>query len=361
MAVKITNIMNKTSLGVLTLLSVLLIFNSCSKKKQGEQAMGNRGRVAINVEVVIVNPTSFSQQITVAGTIQANEVVDLKAESTGKLIKIDFNEGDFVKQGQLLARINDSEIRARLDKLKLDLKLAEDDEVRKKRLLEINALSQQEYDIAQNKLDGIKADIKLAEAQIDKAEIRAPFAGKIGLRYVSPGTFISANTNVATLVQTDPVKLDFAIPERFGDLIRKDKIVTFSTTNKPELKNAKIYAFEPMIDPQTRSISVRALASNKNDELIPGAFVKVNINFDEAPKALLIPPQALIPELSGQKVFIIKNGKAAESKVITGLRTSLYVEVINGLEPGDSLITTGLIQLRKGMVVKPTIIPFEIE
>ncbi len=313
------------------------------------------------MEAVVASLTTFSQQLTVAGTVQANEVVDLKAESTGKLISITFEEGDYVSEGQLLARINDSEIRARLEKLKLDLKLAVEDEERKKRLLEINALSQQEYDIAQNKLEGIKADIRLAEAQIEKAEVRAPFSGKIGLRYVSPGAFISTNTTVATLVQTDPVKIEFAIPERFGVLIRRGKEVTFSTTTQSKQLTARVYAFEPMIDPQTRSITVRALASNRNGELIPGAFVKVNIGFDEAPKALLIPPQALVPELGGQKVFLIRKGKATESKVGIGLRTGLYVEVISGIAPGDSIITTGLIQLKQGMPVKPKVVPFEIE
>lgn len=353
--------MNKTIAITIVLTIAFISFYSCTKKEKADSSKDRRGKDALNVEVVIVEPIAFSQQVTVAGSIQANEVVDLKAESTGKLISIAFNEGDYVSKGQLLARINDSEIRAKLEKLKLDLKLAEDDEIRKKRLLEINALSQQEYDIALNKVDGMKADIKLAEAQIEKAEVRAPFSGKIGLRYVSPGSFISTNTNVATLVQTDPVKIEFAIPERFGDLIRKGKEVTFSTTTRSELKKATVYAFEPMIDPQTRSISVRALSSNKNGELIPGAFVKVNIRFDEAPKTLLIPPQSLIPELGGQKVYLIKNGKVKESKVVIGTRTAVYVEIINGVNSGDSLITTGLIQLREGMPVRPTIVKFETE
>ena len=201
----------------------------------------------------------------------------------------------------------------------------------------------------------------ITEAQIEKAEIRAPFAGNIGLRYVSPGAFISSNTTVATLVQTDPVKIEFAIPERFGELIRKGKVITFSTTTKPDIKEATIYAFEPMIDPQTRSIGVRALAPNKKGELIPGAFIKVNIKFDEAPKALLIPPQALVPELGGQKVFIINKGKAKESKVTLGVRTGLYVEIITGVSTGDSLITTGLLQLKEGMPVKAKVVKFETE
>lgn len=346
---------------ILSLVLLIASVFSCGKKQNSEQAKGSQGRSALNVDVIIVKSSALSQQITVAGTISANEEVELKPESTGKLTLINFKEGDFVKEGQLLAKVNDSELQAKLKKLKLDEILAADDESRKKRLLEINALSQQEYDISQNKLDGIKADIKLVEAQIDKAEVRAPFSGRIGLRYVSPGSFISASTIIATLVQTDPVKIEFAIPERFGVLIRNGKEITFSTTTKSDVLSAKVYAFEPMIDPQTRSITVRALASNKNGELIPGAFVKVNIAFDEAPSAILVPPQVLIPELSGQKVYLVKNKKSFESKVLTGLRTALYVEIISGVMPGDSLITTGLIQLRHGMPVKPTIIPFEIE
>jgi len=351
--------MNRLVLFSLVLMIVAVF--SCGKKQGGEQAKGSQGRSALNVDAIIVKSSLLAQQTTVAGTISANEEVELKPESTGKLIVINFKEGDFVQQGQLLAKVNDSELQAKLKKLKLDEILASDDEARKKRLLEINALSQQEYDIAQNKLDGIKADIKLTEAQIEKAEVRAPFSGRIGLRYVSPGAFISSSTTIATLVQTDPVKIEFAIPERFGVLIRNGKEITFSTTTKSDVLNAKVYAFEPMIDQQTRSITVRALASNKSGVLIPGAFVKVNITFDEAPSAILVPPQVLIPELSGQKVYIIKNKKAFESKVLIGLRTGLYVEIISGVSPGDSLITTGLIQLRHGMPVKPTIIPFEIE
>lgn len=334
---------------------------SCSKKQAAEQGKGQRGKTLLPVNVVIVTPSSFSQQITVSGTISANEQVELKAESTGKLVEISFKEGDFVKQGQLLAKINDSEIQARLQKLKLDEKLAADDESRKKRLLEINALSQQEYDIALNKLEGIRSDISLTTAQIQKAEIRAPFSGRIGLRLVSPGTFVSSTTVIANLIQTDPVKIDFSVPERYSSLIKVGENITFNLSNNPNNLTAKIYAFEPTIDPQTRSMAVRSLTSNKDGLLIPGSFVKVNIAFNNLPNALLIPPQALSPELAGQKVYLIKKGKAKESMVTLGVRTGNYVEVLDGIAAGDSLIITGLIQVKNGMPVKPTIVPLTFE
>lgn len=351
--------MNKFFISLTISIAVLSIV-SCGKKQGAEESKGQKGRGGLNVDAVVVKTSPFSQQITLAGTISANEEVELKPESTGKLIEINFKEGDFVKQGQLLAKINDSEIQARLQKLKYDETLASDDEVRKKRLLEINAISKQEYDIALNKLEGTRADISLTIAQIQKAEIRAPFSGKIGLRYVSPGAFISSTTVIANLIQTDPVKIEFSIPERFSSLTQKGKSITFNLSNNPTNYQGKIYAFEPSIDYQTRSMMVRALASNKEGNLIPGSFVKINISFDEAPDAMLIPPQALSPEIAGQKVFLVKKGKAAESMVTLGLRTGTYVEILDGIQLGDTLIVTGLIQLKKGMPVKPNVIPLTI-
>ncbi|RPH31151.1 MAG: efflux RND transporter periplasmic adaptor subunit [Bacteroidales bacterium] len=347
------------SITLLALAGVTIV--SCGKKQANEQGKGQRGKNQLAVDAVIVKPSPFSQQITVSGTIAANEEVELKAESTGKLTEISFKEGDFVKQGQLLAKINDSEIQARLQKLNLDVKLAADDEVRKKRLLEINAISQQEYDIALNKLEGIKSDINLTQAQIQKAEIRAPFNGKIGLRYVSPGAFVSSTTVLANLIQIDPIKIEFSIPERFSGMIKSGKAITFNLTNNLLDYQAKIYAFEPSIDYQTRSMKVRAVTSNKDGNLIPGSYVKVSLIFDELPNALLIPPQALSPELAGQKVYLVKKGKAAESMVKLGIRSGNSVEIVDGITEGDTLIISGLIQLKKGMPVKPNIVPLTIK
>lgn len=339
----------------------MLSFTYCGKKQNAEGGKGQMKRSALSVDAVIVKPSPFAQQITVAGSISANEEVELKSESSGKLIEIDFKEGDFVKQGQLLAKVNDSELQAKLQKLVLDEKLASDDETRKKRLLEINALSQQEYDIALNKLEGIRADIKLTKAQIEKAEVRAPFSGKIGLRNVSLGAFISASSTIANLIQTDPVKIDFSIPERYTGLIKTGKTLICNLTNNPNPFEAKIYAVEPSIDFQTRSMKVRAMAPNKEGILIPGSYVKVNLVFDEIPDALLIPPQAISPELAGQKVYLVKNGKATESMVSLGVRSGNYVEIVDGIAVGDTLIITGLIQLKKGMPVKPKIVPLTIK
>lgn len=352
--------MNRFVLSTLLVVAGFSII-SCGKKQAGEPGKGQKGRNLLSVEAVVVNALPFAQQITLSGSILANEEVELKAESTGKLVEILFKEGDNVKQGQLLAKINDSELQAKLQNLKLDEKLAADDEARKKRLLEINALSQQDYDISVNNLEGTRSDIKLIEAQIQKCEIRAPFSGKIGLRNVSLGAFVSSSSVLANLVQTDPIKVEFSIPERFSGFTKVGKTITFSLTNKTTAYQAKIYAFEPSIDYQTRSVKVRALTSNKDGNLIPGSYVKVNMIFDEAPDAIQIPPQALYPELAGQKVFLVKNGKATESMVSLGVRTGNSVEILEGIASGDTLIISGLIQLKKGMPVKAKIVPLTFE
>ena len=332
-----------------------LLFNGCGGGNN-EVSNGRPERRGLPVDVYVVDLQPLTQGLTLSGTLLAGEEVELRAETTGKLVEFHIEEGRTVRKGQLLARVNDSEIRARAGKLQSDLKLAQDDLARKQRLMEIDALSQQELDMATNRVDGIKADIKLAQAQIEKAEVRAPFDGRIGLRNVSPGSFIGSTTILATLIQDNPLRLEFSVPERYVYGVYNGKEVTFTLGQNPTVYNATIYASESVIDQQTRSLRVRARCSNPKGELIPGAFARVSFNINGTPNAMLIPPHALVPVLGGQNVVVIRNSRVNFLPVEVGARTATAVEVVSGIQPGDSILLSGLLQVREGMVVNPRVV-----
>ncbi|MDD2548902.1 MAG: efflux RND transporter periplasmic adaptor subunit [Bacteroidales bacterium] len=332
---------------------IVLLLTACNPQDKNKTTTQRAG---LTVEAYVVTLQPLTQGLSLSGTLLPGEEVELRAETTGKLVEFHLIEGSTVSKGKLLARVNDSEIRARLEKLKSDLKLAEDDLQRKQRLKEINALSQQDLDVALNKVDGIKADIKLSEAQIQKAEIRAPFDGRIGLRHVSPGSFIGANTILATLIQVNPLRLEFSVPERYAYGVKVGKEVTFTLGNYPTEYNAKIYATESVIDLQTRALKVRALCSNLKGELIPGSFARVSFTINGSPETLLVSPNALVPVLGGQNVVLARNGKATFVPVEIGIRTSTAVEIVSGINPGDTLLLSGLLQVREGTPVLTNIV-----
>lgn len=337
-------------------LVVLAVFAFSCGSKKNEQVGRQATRSGLPVEAYRVQMQPLTQGLSLSGTLLAGEEVELRAETTGKLTEFHLIEGTLVKEGALLARVNDSEIRARLERLKSDLKLAEDDLIRKQRLKEINALSQQDLDVAQNRVDGIKADIRLSEAQIEKAEIRAPFDGRIGLRHVSPGSFIGANTVLATLIQDNPLRLEFSVPERYAYGVKIGKEITFSLGHNPTEFPAKVYATESVIDLQTRALKVRAICSNNKGELIPGSFARVSLNINGDVEALLIPPHALVPVLGGQNVVVARNGRATFVPVETGVRTATAVEIVTGILPGDTLLLSGLLQVREGSPVVTSVV-----
>jgi membrane fusion protein (multidrug efflux system) len=343
----------KLLLGIL--ITGLFLITSCGSKSNDKSPNTQRPQQGLAIKGLIVGYSPLEQQLILTGTILPDEVVELHAETPGKLVELNIEEGQKVTKGQLLARVNDNEIRARMKKLNLDLDLARQDVERKVRLKEINALSQQEVDIAQNKVDGLKADMDLAKAQIEKSEVRAPFDGIIGLRNVSPGGYISVTTTLATLVKNNPVKIEFSVPERFVEGISKGKEIEFSLGHHPKKYNARIYATEAGIDLGTRALKVRALAQNQQGELTPGSFAKVFFTVNGTPQAILIPPHALIPVLGGQSVAKLDKGRVNMVTVETGTRTSTSVEVVTGLAPGDTLLTSGLLQIRQGMPVRVTI------
>jgi membrane fusion protein (multidrug efflux system) len=312
------------------------------------------GGGASNVTAYVAKPERISNEITASGTIRANEDVQLQPELSGKVIQINFKEGGKVTKGQLLVKLNDSDFQAQYKKLQLQSALAEQTMQRQKQLLAINGVSQQEFDLAQSQYSTIKADMDFQTAQLLKTEIRAPFDGVIGLKNISEGAFVTPATVIASIQQIDPVKLDFSVPERYFPYLKKDGEVIFSIEGIDQKLKGSIYAIEPKIDLATRTIQIRAICPNYKGDIYPGAFAQVKIALSDINNAIMIPTESLIPDISGQKVFILKNGKATYSRVETGVRTDTKIQITKGLATGDTVLTTGIMQLKPNASVNIT-------
>jgi membrane fusion protein, multidrug efflux system len=310
---------------------------------------GGAGRQALYVSGFLIQPTKLAEFINSNATLRADEEVDLSFETSGKLISILFTEGSRVKKGDLLAKINDKPLQAQLEKLLAQQKLTEAKEFRQRTLLDRDAISQESYDQIVTELATIQADINLIKARISETELRAPFDGIIGLRYVSEGAYTNANTKIARLVKMSPVKLDFSIPERYADEVKVGFPVTFTIDNKTY--QAKVYAVDPKIEEKTKTVMLRAIYSNKNEELMPGRYAGVVLQLQEMQNAIAIPTEALVPEMEGEIVYVARNGRASTIKVTTGLRTESLVQITEGLKFGDTLLTSGILQLRQSMPV----------
>ena len=305
----------------------------------------------LNATGYLITPSNMSELVKSTGTLRPDEEVDLSFETSGKIVGINFTEETKVKKGDLLAKINDQPLQAQLEKLKSELKNSEAKEFRQRSLLSKDAISQESYDQIVTDVETLNADINLVRAQIAMTELRAPFDGVIGLRYVSEGSYTNASTKIARLVKTSPIKIEFSVPEKYASEIQKGYPITFNVAGVPQTFNASVYAIDPKIDINTRSILLRALYTNRNEELKPGGYAGITMELSKISKTIAIPTEALIPEMEGEKVFIFKKGKAQSVRVKIGLRTESKIQITDGLKFGDTLLTTGILQLRQNLPI----------
>lgn len=304
----------------------------------------------LQVKGMIINAASLDNRIMTSGTILPDESVDISSEASGKITAIYFNEGKKVRKGDLLLTINDAELQAQLKRLQFQETLLVEREFRQRILLEKEAVSQEVYDKALADLNTNRAEIMMIEAQIAKTMVKAPFDGIIGLRLVSEGSYITQNMRIASLVKIQPVKIEFSIPERYASEVKPGNKINFTIGNTNE-HIAEVYAVEPMIDQSTRTLKLRAIYPNANLDVIPGSFASVELILRTYYEALSIPTEALLPMLGKQIVFLYKNGIAEPVEVETGIRTSELIQVVSGINANDTIITTGLLHLKKGMTV----------
>ncbi|WP_276132020.1 efflux RND transporter periplasmic adaptor subunit [Polluticoccus soli] len=342
-------------------LSLLLVsgVTACKSKKTETTTTTARGQAGrpnnLRAEVYVVKAEVFQNDYKASGTLLPNEEIEIHPEISGRVTSISFKEGAHVRKGQTLVQLYDADTRAQIQKLRaqrqLQVKLLE----RQQELLSIGGISRQEYETTQTQIRSIDADIAFAEAQLRTTRIVAPFNGTIGLRNISVGAVITPTTVIATLQQTNPLKMDFAVPDKYRGLLFTGKGVFFSVNNN-QLGNlsGKISAIEPGADVTTRTVKVRALVPNSSGKLVPGSFAEVVIPFESNYSAILIPSNAVIPTTRDKKVAVVEQGRAQLLTVELGERTSDKVEVTKGLEAGDTVIVTGLMQVKAGMEVKVT-------
>ena len=290
-------------------------------------------RTTLNVNAQIIKPHLLTDKLFVSGKLIPDEEVDLSFETSGKIVDIFFTEGTFVSKGQLLAKVNDRQLQAQLDRLEAQMPLAEDRVFRQNALLQRDAVS------------------KEAKASIELTELRAPFDGVIGLRQVSTGAYASPSVVVAKLTRITPLKVEFAVPERYARQIRKGANLSFKVEGKLDAYQAQVYATESSIDPSTHTLNVRAIYPNKQGELLPGRYASIELSQNEIKDAIAIPSEAIVPEMGQNKVFVYRNGLAQPVDVEIGIRTEAEVQILRGLAIGDTILTTGTLQLRTGMPV----------
>lgn len=300
----------------------------------------------------VVVPTQMNELIYSTGSLIPDEEVELSFETSGKVVGIYFNEGARVKKNDLLAKINDRPLQAQLLKLRAQRKLTEEREFRQRQLLDRDAISRESYDQVATELQALEADILLVQARISETELRAPFDGIVGLRMVSEGAFATTQTKIVRLVKISPLKIEFSIPERYAGEVSPGFPINFVIDGIQRTFTAKVYAVDPKIDVNTRTIVARALYPNLNEELKPGRFASVRALLSQIDNAVSIPTEAVIPEMDGEKVFVIRNGKAEQVRVTTGLRTESRIQIRTGLSFGDTLLTTAILQLRHGIPVQ---------
>ena len=328
------------------------IFYPKLSKTSSETATTTKAPSKLKVNAVKVKNEALDNNLRLTGSLVANESVILKSEVSGRVESINFEEGQRVKKGQLLLQLDDKEIRAEIDKLNFTKKLNEDNESRQKQLLAKEAISQEEYETALTTLNTTLAEINVKQVQLQKHQIRAPFDGIIGLRNVSQGSYINSSDDLVTLYSINPIKIDFSVPGKYSSQVNAGDQIYFEVDSyEGEIFEGKIYAVEPQIDPKTRSIQARAKSKNEGNKLFPGQFAKINLTLDTYQNAIMIPTEAVVPELNGKKVFLYKDGKVESKSIITGIRTADKIQVTDGLNDGDIVLTSGILQLRQGMEV----------
>jgi membrane fusion protein, multidrug efflux system len=330
----------------IALLILLTAVVSC--KNANKDSDKNKKNQTVSVDIIIATNRDFPSNIEVNGSVLSDEMVELHPEVSGRLTYLNIPDGAEVKEGTVLAKINDADLQAQLQLQKVQLDLAQKTEQRLKKLLAVNGVDQATYDAALSQVNLVDANIKVLNAQIDKTVIKAAFAGRLGLRLVSEGAYVTPATVIGTLQQTDKIKIDFTVPETYENLIDIGKSVSIQTAASDNNLTATISAVEPQINTATRNIKVRAKLNEGT--LNPGAFVKVML--DNNIKGIVVPTNVIIPDAFSNQLVIIKKGKPKFINVETGIRTANVVEITKGIQEGDSVVVSGVLFVRPTSKIK---------
>lgn len=323
---------------------------ACNQKQEApaapNAAAAMQKATAAAVEGFVVKTSALSNNITASGTLLSQEETELHPEASGRVVRINLPEGGRVRKGELLLKIFDEDLQTQLRKLEVQLKQAEITEQRLAELLKVKGVSQQEYDLAALAVQNLKNEMDLVRVNIGRTELRAPYDGVIGLRRISPGAYVTPASAIAVIRSDGGLKLDFSVPDRYGALLRTGQRLSFTTEGNTGSREATVLATEQRVDEGTRSLQVRALVKGNTAGLVPGAFAEVNLALSNNSQAIMVPNQSVIPQARDKKVIVARGGKAQFVTVKTGVRQPGFVEITDGLQPGDTIATTGMLFLR---------------
>jgi membrane fusion protein (multidrug efflux system) len=322
-----------------------LFLPACKEKADAEKPARNQGNQPVIVDVIVARTQTINNTVEANGSVVANEYVELHPEISGRIVYLDVPEGSHVEKGFVVARINDADLQATLEKSKVLLELNQKTEERDRQLVAIQGINQADYDIAVNNVKSTQADIDYTQAQIDKTIIRAPFSGTVGLRQVSTGAYVTSTNIIATIQQLDKIKVDFTLPEQFTNVIKKGSTVDIEMdATMQKRRKAVIVATEPQINQASRNLTVRAILDEGKDH--PGAYVKVFVNAGANTSAIMVPTNSIIPDDKNNQLIIVRNGKAEFVNVQTGVREANNIEITKGVSPGDTVVVTGVLFAR---------------
>jgi membrane fusion protein (multidrug efflux system) len=345
--------MNKYNLAKLfIILAALTGFYRCKSKADDKNIAFKQTNTISDIEGFIVKPSAIDQIISISGTIKPMEETVLMPEVPGRVVLINLDEGKFVRQGTILIKLFDEDLQAQLHKAQAQLDLAEQTQIRQGELMKVNGISQLDYDQSVLQVHSIKADIEVLKVQIRKTEVHAPFDGVIGLRNISLGAEVTPSTSLATIRAVKQMKLDFSVPEKYSMQVRPGSKVQFTVQGDEKKHDATVMATEEGIDPGTRNLKVRALVKMDSVSLVPGTFANVELRLNENKNALMVPTQAIIPRERDKQLIVSRSGKAQFIKVKTRIRQESMIEVIEGIEQGDTVVTTGILFIKPGADLK---------
>ncbi len=306
---------------------------------------------AVSVDIAVVEKQAVPKLVEVNGSVISNDFVELRPETNGRVTFLQIPEGKVVAAGTVLVKLNDADLQAQLEKIKVQLELAETNEQRNKQLLSIKGINQSDYDISLQQVKSYKADMAYTQSLIDKTVIKAPFTGQLGLRQISLGAYINTTTTVATLQKTDDLKIDFTVPELYKNMVKVgDKIAVESIGADASNFDANIIAIEPQIIASSRNLKVRASVKGK---ILPGSFTKIYLSdADKSASSILVPSNVIIPDSKTKQIVVVRNGQAKFVIVETGYRTQTAVEITKGLQVGDSVVVAGMLFVKDGSKLK---------
>jgi membrane fusion protein (multidrug efflux system) len=332
------------------------IFISCKSEKKEKAPANNRpgGDRPVQAEAFVVKTKSLSENLEIPGSLMAFEETEIRPEISGRVVWLNIPEGSFVQKGTLLVKLFDNDLQAELKKLQVQLQIAEKTAERQKALLQISGISQQEYDLSELQVSNLKADIGLTRVSISKTEIRAPYAGRIGLKSISNGAYVTPTNLITTISQVSQLKMEFTVPEKYSTDMRKGRQVNFTIAGTDQQFKATVLATESLIEANTRTLRVRSVVQGKHTLLTPGAFAKVSLQMGQNDRSLIVPSQAVIPQARNKRVIVYQDGKVNFQVVTTGMRDSSFVQILDGLKEGDTILTTALLAVRPDSKIKLT-------